>query len=458
MGFYGADVEELRQLAKSFADAGSRLTEAQSAVTTQVRSSPWRGPDADDFRHAWAGMHVGRLLAAAAALQQNSEALVKNADDQDSASTDTGAAGGVAAGGTAGAGARSGQRPPADSPAEDVLDWWNGLTPAEQQAAIAADPGAIGGLDGIPAAVRDEANRLFLESELDRLRSSPVPGDPAAAGDRQRAIDVLENAQDVLETTPDATLLLLDTHSGDTVKVAIGLGDVDTADDVAVYTQGMNSRADVDGGLSGPVDDLADLRDAAKTIKGDAGDTSTTAMVVWMGYDSPQLAEVADPSYGKAGGADLADFAEGIRANNPDGHLTALGHSYGSYTTGVAVQQTDAFDDVVFFGSPGIGTGDLDDLRVSSGEAYVLEADYDGVADLGYFGPDPNQIDGVTNLSTDARPGLEGVTLHNSYLDPRTVSQYNMAAVLAGHPDLAVQGDKSGFGDDIQRGLDWLFG
>ena len=65
------------------------------------------------------------------------------------------------------------------------------------------------------------------------------------------------------------------------------------------------------------------------------------------------------------GGADLARFYEGIDASRrADPHLTALGHSYGSLTTGYALQQAHGVDDAVLFGSPGLGTDHVDDLHV----------------------------------------------------------------------------------------------
>lgn len=467
MGFYGADVEHLRQLAKTFRDAGARLTQAKATVTGQVQASPWRGPDAEQFRHAWAGDYSAKLVTAARALEQNAEILVKNADEQQSASSDDGGSGsgsgGTGTGNGTGGGGGSGNggsgsgatgdlpEAPADgTSSEDVRDWWNDLSPEEQQRYIDENPGLIGNLDGIPAAVRDEANRIHLVNELERLQSLPTPSDPTEAEQLERAINVLLNAQEVLEDTPDSHLLLLDTASGDPVKVAVAVGDVDTADHVGVFTQGMDSRADTATGLSGPVADMVALRNETDSQLYEAGTDETTAMVVWMGYDSPQGVEVASPSNGIVGGADLADFGEGIRVNNEAGHLTALGHSYGSYTTGMALQQTDAFDDFVAFGSPGLGTSDVGDLQTSSGQVYVLEADWDVVADLGAFGTDPNWMGGVTNLQSDASGGHGDSTGHSEYLVDRSTSQYNMAAIVGGNPESAIEGNNWGVGDVIR--------
>jgi len=457
MGFYGADVGELRALAKTFADAAARLSATKATVSGQVQASPWRGPDADHFRSIWAGQYSAQLLTAARLLEQNATTIVANADDQERTSTDGGGgASGTGSGGTGSGSGSSGPLPDAPAPGsdtDDVKDWWNSLSPEEQQRYIEEQPGVVGNLDGIPAAVRDQANRIHLEQELARLQSLPTPSDPGEAETLRRAIDVLENAQEVLAKTPDSHLLLLDTSSGDPVKVAVSVGDVDTADHVGVFTQGMDSRADTPTGLSGPVANMVALRNETDAQLYEAGtQNETTAMVVWMGYDSPQGAEVADPSYGIQGGSDLASFGEGIRSNNEDGHLTALGHSYGSYTTGIALQQTDAFDDFVAFGSPGLGTSDIGDLHVD--DVYVIEAKNDAIADLGYFGTDTNQLGGVTNLTAGDQNGVAS-SGHSEYLIDRSTSQYNMAAVVSGNEGNAITGNNSGLGDVI-RGTQYL--
>ncbi|MFJ9448661.1 hypothetical protein ACIRRH_43795 [Kitasatospora sp. NPDC101235] len=50
-------------------------------------------------------------------------------------------------------------------------DWWKSLTPEQQSSYLALYPDKVGQLDGLPATVRDEANRLALDQELDGLRS-----------------------------------------------------------------------------------------------------------------------------------------------------------------------------------------------------------------------------------------------------------------------------------------------
>jgi hypothetical protein len=88
-GFYGADVDSLRRLAKQFESAADQLNSVTSTLTTDVNSaSAWKGPDASEFRSDWNGTRTSQLKAAVAALRSGGADLVRNADEQNAASTD----------------------------------------------------------------------------------------------------------------------------------------------------------------------------------------------------------------------------------------------------------------------------------------------------------------------------------------------------------------------------------
>ena len=160
----------------------------------------------------------------------------------------------------------------------------------------------------------------------------------------------------------------------------------------------------------------------------------------------------------QTGGDKLASFLDGIDASRTDDpHLTAVGHSYGSLTTGLALQEGTGVDDAVFMGSPGIGTDNLGDLQIS-GDAYTIASGGDAVAALGRFDGDPREIAGVHDLSTRAAdivmpdgtavalmstdrfegPLLDRVGSHSDYYKVDTTSQFDQAAVIAGIADMAV--------------------
>ncbi|MGH3923570.1 MAG: alpha/beta hydrolase, partial [Pseudonocardiaceae bacterium] len=273
---------------------------------------------------------------------------------------------------------------------------------------------------------------------------------------------------DLIEQTLDQPggrqLLLLDL-SGERAEAAVAVGDVDTADHVAAFTPGLGST--VDGSLKDYDHDMEQLQRQAQYESGRYGDGGSVATVTWIGYQAPQPAlggwnplgnplssdSVVHDDLARAGGADLAEFYRGIDASRTtDPHLTALGHSYGSTTTGFALQEQTGVDDAVFFGSPGLGASHSSEIQVAEGHIYRIEARNDIVADAGQFGIDPTYVDGVTGLSARAETLPDGRRLaestgHSTYLTQDSTSQYNMSVVVAGLPDRRVEDDGRGLGD-----------
>lgn len=379
--------------------------------------------------------------------------------------------------------------PPVDGTPDVNSRYWEQLSDEQRAAVLAEHPEWVGNLDGVPAHARDQANRTVLaeqrgalDGRIEELRarldtsglgpmspeSSLVRGEIGVAVQRLAELDTVDRT--VAE--PDRQLLVL-RNAGDHLQAAVAVGDVDTADHVSVFTPGVNSN--VGDGLEGYTAAVRALKVETERQLHFAGrDDETVAAIAWLDYRAPQL-DPSDPvgtvtdaigdlggRRGAEDGADrLAPFYEGLGASRPDDpHLTALGHSYGSTTTGLALQHGGTgVDDAVFFGSPGIGTDDIGDLGLGSGHVYVAEAHGDLVADLAAFGDDPNRMDGVTNLSTAAgtippiggipgeiRSGSEG---HSQYLEDKTFSQYNIAAVVGGMPERIVEGTDAGLADRV---------
>ena len=301
----------------------------------------------------------------------------------------------------------------------------------------------------------------------EQIRQLPKgPGSRNLDGKYQRPLDQIEaklKSLDEVEKVaakPDRQLLVLDT-SGERTKAAVGVGNVDTAEHVTVFTPGMNST--VEGGSLGDYDRSMDhLQQDALQQSYDYGDGGDVAAVTWLGYEAPQGSEIFDPdrsvagaSTAQRGAADLANFYRGInesRADDP--HLVAMGHSYGSTTTGYALQEEGVgVDAAVTMGSPGLGTDTRSDLHVPGGWMYNLESKWDGVADLGAFGGDPSKNWQVDQLSTSDAVAPDGRHLKESswhgtggptgYLTPGTTSQYNASSIAAGVHDLAIPESRS---------------
>lgn len=88
--FFGADVDELRQLAGTFENAAAQLSRTRTSVGGNVQSSPWTGPVAFRFRSSWDSQSSTQLAAAADRLTNAAVSLRRNAAEQEGASAASG--------------------------------------------------------------------------------------------------------------------------------------------------------------------------------------------------------------------------------------------------------------------------------------------------------------------------------------------------------------------------------
>lgn len=116
-GFYGADVEQLRALAKSLSQQSDKMMSLSTQLGQLLSQAPWEGRDAAAFRHTWRAEHAPMLQRVANELQNQAREVSRHADEQTQASSKTDAdAGGAAGGGKTlldGSG-RVGANPPGD--------------------------------------------------------------------------------------------------------------------------------------------------------------------------------------------------------------------------------------------------------------------------------------------------------------------------------------------------------
>jgi pimeloyl-ACP methyl ester carboxylesterase len=230
---------------------------------------------------------------------------------------------------------------------------------------------------------------------------------------------------------PPARLLTLDLAGAG--RVAIGLGDVDRAEHLAVVVPGMGQ--DAGHGVPGTVRRALDLLAEARRQS-----AQSTAVVAWIGYAAPGWRQVPFPTRARAGGrmlsADLATLAA-ARIGEP-AHVTLVGHSYGSTVVGAAMQSGPRrADDLVLLGSPGVLADQVGRLGLGGHRVYVGEAELDPVADLGAFGADPgDRRFGATRIRVDAAPGSpwpdQVLAAHSHYFDPGSESLRNVARVVVG--------------------------
>ena len=276
---------------------------------------------------------------------------------------------------------------PAAIPADPVraAQWWADLDP-RLQARFATDlPAVVGNAAGLPAQVRDRANRNALgvaAADLHRrmsLAGHPLPdGLDASTPDGARAMTVAlaaigvtgadrDRARNTLVTAGQlraaqtrgrgrpVSLLAFDPSVFDGKgRAVIAIGDVSRARNVSVLIPGMTS--DVSGYLDDEVTDAGNLLD--QRIADGAG-ADTDAVVAYIGYNAPGLnLSAASQGDAQAGGAVVAQDLAALRAMRTAGpaRVTAIGHSYGSVTLANALVFDGAkADAVVLIGSPGAG-------------------------------------------------------------------------------------------------------
>ena len=368
------------------------------------------------------------------------------------------------------------------SPSE-VSAWWGALTDEERQACIERDPLKYGNLDGIDMASRDKANRLALYGRED-ADGNHVPGtglldeaqakfdeakrvyeknmfngalswdeisDLASAYFRaERDLEDLQKIDEHLRTkqASDGTplsLLALDT-SGEQVKAAVAVGDVDHAQHVANFTPGMGTN--VRDSLDNYVDVADRMRDNTEVVA-EGIKKKDVAVVAWLDYDAPtDVAKTFDPSVAStdkahAGAGRLAGFLTGVRSwRDEQGgslHLTSVSHSYGSTTAGLAMLQVGegVVDDHIYLASPGSGADSVGALGVDPSHVWVSAVpEGDAVQGMGPdwsdFARDPQELEGIQHLSGDAT-GAQGYVStnpgkydnHSSYFAPPKPGERN---------------------------------
>lgn len=349
-----------------------------------------------------------------------------------------------------------------------VAEWWAGLSAAEQNALIAARPDLIGSADGLPASARDQANRQLLESDLIELTQKETDG--VLTADERKRLENARATRDALRTADDYVMPGTDDRPGGSLwlydpdafdgdgRVAIAVGDLDTADDVSLQIPGIKTEM---SDAPGYVQNAADLYESARYN----GDGSSVATMFWLGYNTPEGAVDWDTmTEGRAidGGERLADAVDGLRASRADdpAHMTAIGHSYGSTTTSYAATDHDlAVDDVALIGSPGAGpAGRASDFSVGDDHVFVGRNSRDAVAffgDEGWarkdwveagLGMDPSSENfGAQRFEAEASNRGDGRNFddHSRYYDRDSESLYNLGRIVDGDAGAVNEADQS---------------
>ncbi|PRH76191.1 hypothetical protein C6N75_26975 [Streptomyces solincola] len=341
------------------------------------------------------------------------------------------------------------------SPAERKA-WWDALPDEQRQEFLRIAPDLIGDLDGIPATIRDQANRTYLPILMAELASR---GDPES----QTKLEALRLIQDRLAQPGGLPMYLLDIGAEGNGRAVVAYGNPDTSRHVATYVPGLGTKLDAEF-----VEDT--MVRAEDTALGAQDIDPSSASIIWLGYDAPLSADVASTGDADRGAPAYNSFMSGLTATNEAGnpHFTAIGHSYGSLTVGTAARQSGGIpgvDDIILLGSPGVGVQKAEDLGVGRDHVFVGAAENDPVTHLPakdeallagpgaviygdvydknnddlYFGKDPSsEAFGAQRFKTDPGPmpvmELGGFQAHSQYFTPGLDSESasNIARVVGG--------------------------
>ncbi|MFD9565058.1 alpha/beta hydrolase [Streptomyces sp. NPDC059994] len=262
-------------------------------------------------------------------------------------------------------------------------DWWTHLSQTQRDEYLTLCPDVLGNLDGIPALARDEANRDNLQMLIGKLSGE----DNEAARAKLAGLRSIDQQLSAGSEPPMYLLGIGDQGNG---RAIVSYGNPDTAKNVAAYVPGLGTSLDTHFAES----DLKRARETALGAK-EADPDHPTASMVWLGYDAPQLpaeqplanAAVAFDYNAKMGASAYNGFMAGISATHETGdpHVTAVGHSYGSLTVGLAAQRHGGIpgaDDIILVGSPGTEAKTADELGVGRDHVYVGAAKNDIVTQL----------------------------------------------------------------------------
>jgi Alpha/beta hydrolase len=278
--------------------------------------------------------------------------------------------------------------------------WWAGLGAAGRWWLLAEAPGLVAGLDGLPVADRDVANRLLLaerRAAVDRMLTAASTGERDRLGDLRRGLDALA---DRLADDENGRAYLLRLDPTEEGRAVVSLGDPDRADNVVTHVPGMTA------GLATATGELT----RAARVAGRAaelGPAAATSAVLWLDYDAPDfIDEAAGTRRADDGSVALRNFQDGLRASHvgPAARQTVLGHSYGSLVVGTAAATSGlAADEVVFLGSPGVGVSSVTDLAVPADHVWSSTSRDDVIQ---YAAPAPGAL--VRDLAALASIPMSG--------------------------------------------------
>ncbi|WP_420080091.1 alpha/beta hydrolase [Streptomyces sp. JL4002] len=270
-------------------------------------------------------------------------------------------------------------------------------------------PAPVAFADGAAPRERYAANRTAMVPAADAAEEAGRTG----RADRLRALAADGSAQ----------FLGFDGRGGG--RAVEVFGELESADRVAVLVPGSDTTLDT----------YARFRAGAVALQERLrAEYGRSAVVAWLGYDTPGTVSTTVLTAGRAdeAAAELGPFLERLRSMaGPDARLSLLCHSYGSVVC-ARTATGPGVSDVVLYGSPGTGAGSVRELasgaRVWAGRGsadWIARVPHVRLAGVG-FGTDP------VDPAFGARPFAAGDAGHSGYLAPGSRSLDSLAAIVLG--------------------------
>ncbi|WP_460632319.1 alpha/beta hydrolase [Leifsonia lichenia] len=274
--------------------------------------------------------------------------------------------------------------------ADQVAKWWSSLGDEAKEAFQAAAPGVLGNLAGLPYGVRHRCNMAVYLAAADS---------PVRTPEQQKVLDALKKVL----ADPSVSLVCLNLDAS-VPMVAVGYGDLDTADTVTWAAPGMNSdAADATEGWSRAASNL--YREQKRLDGG-----RSHAVVGWLGYDTPDLVSVSTPALAQDGSWRFANELDGTHATRSAHssvslpYVSVVAHSYGTTMAADALTRVKhPVDSFTMLGSAGIDTQvvtSFSDLRVK--QAGELPAIFTTAAQLDFLAPFGSAVGGRAEPNPEA--------------------------------------------------------
>lgn len=255
-----------------------------------------------------------------------------------------------------------------------------GQVPATTQERLSrAAPEEVATLSGAPATMRYLANRTLARSHVRQLMATRAPLIAVPPARRLHSQQIaLEDIEQELAIhlpflDPRRQLLMWD-PLGDGRVVEV-LGDIASAEHIAVVVPGItNTIANFDD---------RHLARSQSIWKAATALDPETAVIAWLGYDTPGFVDALSKSTAQDAHGDLSAFVSDLP---PGRHVTVVAHSYGTVLSAEAAISGLPVDELVLVGSPGTSLSSASDAQLEPDAriwAAVTGSDFVGRVSVG---------------------------------------------------------------------------